>query len=84
MLLRNSLAFCRYALSFAGAFKANLRREYTLIARHSFVYAFRFTQVKSLPNQSSDAHYTACGLLCASAPVGLTDWFLVRRLPFCP
>ena len=36
--------FGRYGLSFVGAFKANLRREYTLIGRHSFVYAFRFTQ----------------------------------------
>ena len=36
---------CRYALAPFAAFKANLRREYTLMVRHGFVYVFRTCQV---------------------------------------
>ena len=61
---------CRYALSFSGAFKANLRREYTLIGRHSFVYGFRFTQVSSCPSIlcSCIAPYLLCPPWVFSCP----------------
>ena len=36
----------RYALSGVGAFKACLRREWTLMTRHSFIYIFRTCQVR--------------------------------------
>ena len=41
------MALCRFALSGAKAFKACMRRDWTLMTRHGFIYIFRTCQVRS-------------------------------------
>lgn len=40
---------CRFALSGAKAFKACMRRDFTLMSRHGFIYIFRTCQVRQMP-----------------------------------
>lgn len=54
MNLLNGFMLRRYALSGVQAFKACLRREWTLMTRHGFIYIFRTCQV-GWPSVASQA-----------------------------
>ena len=43
----------RFALSGPKAFKACMRRDWTLMTRHGFIYIFRTCQVCLLPSAGS-------------------------------
>ena len=58
-LRRGAVWRCRFALSGVAAFKACLRREWTLMTRHSFIYIFRTCQVHALLQLQLYAHSLA-------------------------
>jgi hypothetical protein len=52
----------RFALSGWQAFKACLRREWTLMTRHRFIYIFRTCQVNRAPFMPSPQQQSLCSL----------------------
>ena len=75
----------RYALSGVGAFKACLRREWTLMTRHSFIYIFRTCQAGRLSTLSLScwSRDSPAGGFCTSTSVDVKGVMLRWRVLPC-